>query len=305
MGIVANAGPTSTYTFTGWNLRDSGSGNQTNFLTGLAVTVGDYQIGPNFLWQKPLVDPMPQDPPPPGRARNILEDPFAVRGNRETIGAELVLTYDPEPASWMWQWDNDVRETSKLAWSLGLALRHLPTTMDGALAINEEGNVFAFAAATPPRDLMWEANFRLVSKFATQGRLVGHVYGGTGDANGDDPRLIHRYGGDARVTWKSTALETFVKIRDWGPYDYHRDYNLTFPLQLMADLSHTLGTPRWFGYPQTRIGIRGTWRSLNEYSPRYCPAQELNAAGIPECITVGDYPKGDEWEIRTYIHISI
>jgi hypothetical protein len=33
MGLVANGGADQT-TFTGWKLKDSGSGNQTNFLTG-------------------------------------------------------------------------------------------------------------------------------------------------------------------------------------------------------------------------------------------------------------------------------
>ncbi|HMB69185.1 MAG TPA: glycoside hydrolase family 2 TIM barrel-domain containing protein, partial [bacterium] len=41
MGIVADGGPTQTVTYTGWHLKDSGTGNQTNFLTGLAVNLGD------------------------------------------------------------------------------------------------------------------------------------------------------------------------------------------------------------------------------------------------------------------------
>ena len=61
MGLVANGGYDNTQTFTGWKLRDSGSGNQNNFLTGFTYNVGKIQIAPNFLWQKPLVDPMPNN----------------------------------------------------------------------------------------------------------------------------------------------------------------------------------------------------------------------------------------------------
>jgi hypothetical protein len=68
------------------------------------------------------------------------------------------------------------------------------------------------------------------------------------------------------------------EINDWGPYDYHRDFNLTFPLQLMADLSTTLGKPDWLDLPETRIGIRGTYRTLDRFSPRYSPVQILDAA---------------------------
>ena len=59
MGLVANGGADATRTFTGWTLKESGSGNVNNFLTGFTYTIGKFQIAPNFLWQKPLVDPIP------------------------------------------------------------------------------------------------------------------------------------------------------------------------------------------------------------------------------------------------------
>ena len=39
----------------------------------------------------------------------------------------------------------------------------------------------------------------------------------------------------------------------------------------MLDISTSVGKPNWFILPETKIGIRGTWRSLNQYSPRYLP----------------------------------
>ncbi|MFN4285633.1 MAG: hypothetical protein ACK4E8_06665 [Lacibacter sp.] len=97
-----------------------------------------------------------------------------------------------------------------------------------------------------------------------------------------------------------------MKLNDWGPFDYHRDFNLTFPLQLMADLSTEVGKPDWFLLPGTKIGIRGTYRTLNRYSNRYAPVKVLDAAGnwVPDPTAVG-YPNGREWEIRTYIQINI
>ncbi|MBO6631259.1 MAG: hypothetical protein JJ936_06805, partial [Psychroserpens sp.] len=74
-------------------------------------------------------------------------------------------------------------------------------------------------------------------------------------------------------------------------------------LQLMLDVSTTLGKPDWFILPSTRIGIRGTWRSLDQFSPRYLPNQaELNMDPPLSPVGFGD---GTEWEIRTYIHINI
>jgi hypothetical protein len=304
-GIVADGGPNPMITYTGWRLKESDTGNNTNFLTGLAMNVGNFQIGPNFLWQKPVVGPIPSDVPSPGFPRNILDDPFAVRSNRETVAGELLLTYDPTPASWMWAWDNDMREDASLAWSLGLVLRHLPTTMDAAIGILEDGRTtFAFPGATPPRD-QWEMNARVVSALSGNRHLVAHVFAGTGEPNGDDPRLIHRYGGDARFAWGPAALAAAVKVNDWGTYDYHRDFNLTFPLQLMGDVSYSLGTPRWFGFPQTRLGLRATWRSLDQYSPRYCPAYTPGAGGSLVCDPTAPGSEGSEWEIRTYFHVTL
>ncbi len=300
MGLVADAGPTATITYTGWGLKDSGSGNQTNFLTGLAVNVGSLQLAPNFLWQKPIVGPVPYDVPSPGRPRNVLSDPFAVRGNRETVGGELLITYDPTPATWFWQWDNDVREDAPLAASIGFVYRHLPTTMDVSNYIAEDGvTVYAFAASPPPEDL-WELNARLVSRLGPQTRVVSHYYYGKAQPNGYDPtgvnetlnRTIERYGVSGRLTHGPIAIEAAASFNDWGPYDYHRDFNLTYPLQVSGDVSYSLGSPRWFGDAQTRIGFRGTWRSLDENSNRY------NAEAA-------DGGEGSEWEFRTYVNVSL
>ena len=39
MGLVANGGADQTQTFTGWKLKDSGSGNMTNVLSGSSITL--------------------------------------------------------------------------------------------------------------------------------------------------------------------------------------------------------------------------------------------------------------------------
>ena len=297
MGVVADAGPTATITYTGWQLKDSGSGNQKNVLAGVAVNVGKFQIAPNFLWQKPIIGPVPADAPSPARPRNILQDPFAVRANRQTTAGEILLSYDPTPATWMWAWDNDVREDARFAGSVGFVFRHHPTTQDAAIGILGDGTTtFPFPGAPPARDL-WEVNARAVSRLSADRRFVGHLYFGTGEPNGSDPRLVHRYGADARLDIGSNILRAAVKINDWGPYDYHRDFNLTFPIQWIADVSHTLGRPSWFDFPQTQIGVRATWRSLDENSPRYDPVSTSDPG------KVGD--DGREWEIRTYLHVAL
>ncbi len=77
----------------------------------------------------------------------------------------------------------------------------------------------------------------------------------------------------------------FAKFNDCGPYDYHRDFNLTFPVQLMGDLSYTLGKPRWFGLPQTRFGVRAPGaRSMSSpiaTAPSGFPTRRAIPSAIP------------------------
>ena len=303
MGLVANGGADQTLTFTGWKLKDTGSGNQVNFLTGFTYATGNFQIAPNFLWQKPLVDPMRNDVTAPGRLRNIIDDPFSVRGNRETTGGEILLTFDPTPGTWMYEWDNDRAEDAKFAMNLGFVYRHLPTTQDAHIGFLANRQFFAFPNSAPAEDL-WEIHSRMVSKVSPDLGIIGNFYYGNGQGNGDSDRLIKRFGGDIRAIYKNMKFRTHVKVNDWGPFDYHRDFNLTFPLQLMLDVSTTLGKPDWFILPSTQVGIRGIWRSLDEFSPRYAPNAALEFANEPIISPVG-FDNGSEWEIMTYIHINI
>jgi hypothetical protein len=206
----------------------------------------------------------------------------------------------------MWAWDNDEAEDASFAISVDFVYRHLPTTQDAAIGIMANGRtIFAFPGAPPAQDL-WEVSSRIASRLTHNFGLIVNLYGGNAQSNGSDERLIQRYGTDIRMIYRKVKLTSVVKLNDWGPYDYHRDFNLTYPLQLMADLSTTVGKPKWFILPETRIGLRGTWRSLDQYSPRYSPTETLNSSGewVPDPTAVG-YGNGNEWEIRMYVHFNI
>jgi Glycosyl hydrolases family 2, TIM barrel domain len=306
MGLVANGGVDQTRTFTGWKLKDVGSGNMYNVLSGFTVNAGKFQIAPNFLYQKPIEGPIPSDMIAPGRPRNILDDPFSVRSNRETVAGELLLTYDPTPATWMYEWDNDQAEDAKFAVSADFVFRHLPTIQDAAIGILGNGRTtFVFPGSAPAQDL-WETNIRVVSKLNPDLGLIANLYVGNGQANGNDKRTVNRAGFDVRTIYKKTRLIAIGKFNDWGPFDYHRDFNLTFPMQWIADISTEMGKPDWFMLPGTKIGLRATYRTLNKYSPRYSPIKTLDPAGnwVPDPNAIG-FPDGNEWELRTYIQFNI
>jgi hypothetical protein len=99
-----------------------------------------------------------------------------------------------------------------------------------------------------------------------------------------------RYGATLRTTWKRLAFDGFVKVDDWGPYDYHRDYNFTYPLQLMTDMSWSLVKPKWLFADFARMGIRYQMRLTDERSNRFG-----GEAG----------ERGYEYEVRTYVDLML
>ena len=303
-GLVANGGGDQTQTFTGWRLKDSGAGNMVNLLSGFTYSFGNLQIAPNFMYQEPLVNAMPNNFGGPARLRNFIDDPFAVReANRQMYAYELLFTYDPTPGSWMYQWDNDRSEDAKFAMNLGFVYRRLPTQMDAHIGFLADRSFFAFATSAPAVDL-WEVHSRIVSKISPDLGIIGNFYVGNGQGNGDSDRTINRMGFDLRALFKNIKLMYGLKLNDWGPFDYHRDFNLTFPLQTMLDFSYCLGKADWFDLPGARVGVRGTWRSLDQFSPRFGPNAAPPFSNEPIISPVG-FPNGNEWEIRTYIQINV
>jgi len=70
-------------------------------------------------------------------------------------------------------------------------------------------------------------------------------------------------------------------------------------------LSTNLNKPDWFNMPSTRFGFRATYRTLDQYSPRYAPAYTtVNGLTVPDPTAPG-FGNGSEWEFRTYIQINI
>ena len=247
---------------------------------------------------------MPNGVNAPGRLRNILDDPFVVRGNRETVGGELLFTWDPTPGTWMYEWNNDMLEDAKFAISSGFVYRHLPTTMDAAIGFGDDRSQFAFPGSAPAQDL-WESNTRIVSKISPDLGAIANIYFGNAQANGDSDRTIERIGGDLRLIYRKIKVISSLKLNDWGPYDYHRDFNLTYPLQSALDISTSVGKPSWFILPDTRIGIMGIWRSLDQYSPRYLPNLTAGEFDTEPIVSPVGFGNGSEWKTRTYIHINM
>ncbi|MEN0065582.1 MAG: hypothetical protein AAGA48_25805 [Myxococcota bacterium] len=302
-GLVADGGGDYGVTVAGWRLRASGRGNNMSAIGGAALQLGNVVIAPTGLWQRPLIGPNPSiegqyDPItrvyfPAVRARNFVDDPFAVLDNRETMAGEILIAFDPTPITWFFQWDNEQREDAGFAGSISLLYRHLPTVRDSTFGFLADGTLFSFGGSPPPANL-WDVTARAV---ANVGDVQMHfdAYAGTAQARGTDDRLLMRGGGGMRAYWRSMLFQGWVKFQDWGPYDFHQDFNLTFPFQTYVDISGGLKRKPLVG-TTTRIGAFTKFRFLDEFSP--APAL------VDAQVQPGD-PLANEFEVGTYVRLSL
>ena len=123
-------------------------------------------------------------------------------------------------------------------------------------------------------------------------RIISGAYVGNNQSTGADERLVQRYGANAALWWGNQAAEVSVKIDDWGPFDYHRVFNLTYPLQV--GLNYSLGvSPPNLEWSATRLGVQGKFRTRDEYS---AGSELLDLS--PDML---DY----EWEVGTSLIFSM
>ena len=301
-GLVADSGWDQMPNYVNWSLRESGRGNQYHALGGATFLLSDFQIAPNFLYQKPIEGPLPLVPDlfapasntfyPGVRPRDIRSSPFVVDENRETYGLEMILAYDPTPETWMWQWDNIRSEDAPATASLGFVYRIQPTTRDSRIGFTAAGDPLVFGTS-PPSQNVWMLNGRSLMNLPNRVRLLAKAYVGEqqGNAGGTEvlDRLILRGGGGVNVLWDELQVQTELQFNDWGPYDYHRDFNITFPLQMYADVSYGMKTQEWLVDFFSRMGVSYRMRFLDEFS-------------VPIATGTGN---SYVWEVRSYIHFGI
>jgi hypothetical protein len=271
-------------------------------LGGVALNLGNFQIAPSALWQRPLVGPLPvieagvdgaSGRYTPGvTPRNFIDDPFVVRENRETKAVELLLVYDPTPGSWMWMWDNFSREDATFSAAIDGVVQWLPTSQDSHVGFTQDGQLFSFDAAAPGATLFdISGHIHLRPMADLRMRLSGS--GGTKQSTGADARTVTAWGGTFTGWYRNVALDSTVRVNDWGPYDFHRDFNLTFPLQIITDLSGSWLRPD-LDRSRPRLGVRGQYRNLDRFSP--------DAASFPPQLGA---LLGTQWEIGTYAMVGI
>ncbi|MBT8062210.1 MAG: hypothetical protein KJO85_05955, partial [Gammaproteobacteria bacterium] len=275
-GLVADGG--NLHREFGTRLPYSGLGNKEVYEAGMMMNFGNIMVFPRVLYRDNLVHANPNRSPSidtmtgvlfPGLgARNRDDDPFAVLGNREARSAEIFLTYDPTGATPFYAWDNDWREDAGFAFNIGANYTEYPTRTDANLYYEPffESNL-SFGRGLPAEDV-WALSSRMVFNPNNNAKYITRMHVGFDQSTGEPEggtRKFYEFHGKA-VLGRKHILSGYFKKDAWGPYDFHRQFNNTFPEQYKIDYSILLDQIR-DELRSTRIGVRALYRTTDENSP--------------------------------------
>lgn len=273
-GLVADGGsPLREFNTT---MPYSSLGNKIEVEGGMLIPLGNLWILPRGLYRSNLLDSTPGLEPyidgtnlfPGLSPRNRDRDPFAVLDNRQAISGELFLTWDPTPASFFYAWDADTREDARFAFSVGGNFTRYETETDANLFFYQEGNTNApFGSGMPAADV-WLAKGRFILNPNPGLKIIANLEGGKQQASGNPDGDLAEFVSLSTdlVINRRHYISSYIKKDAWGPLDWYRQFNITFPWQAMLDYSvlidNFLSKSR-----SSRLGFRTLFRTLDENSP--------------------------------------
>ena len=257
----------------------SGAGNKQEYEAGMVMNFGNLMIIPRVMYRDNLVDANPFIEPAinlgvlsPGISpRDTDGDPFAVLGNREARSGEVFLTWDPTGATPFYDWDNDWREDAKFAFNFGANYTEYPTATDANLFFFAQGGINASFGAGLPAEDVWTVTSRMVLNPSQRAKYIVNLVRGFNQSTGNPTggtRDYYEIQGKAILGGKHIISGHFKKDA-WGPYDFHRQFNVTFPEQFKIDYSMRLGNLGGIGSVTdeanaTQIGIRALYWTYDE-----------------------------------------
>ena len=273
-GLVADAGdPLIEF---GTELPYSALGNKQEIEGGIQFNLGNYMIYPRFLYRENIVDANPViDPVTTGTTlspgidpRNRDEDPFAVLDNREAASVEIYLTYDPTPATSFYAWNVDKIEDAGFAYNFGITATSYNTATDAELFFFEEGGSNAsFGEGLVAEDVYLLKN-KMIFNPSSDLKYIFNITAGKQQSTGKPgEKTVEFYGLDGKlIIDRKHIISADIRVDDFGPYDFQRQFNLTYPLQIELDYTRLLDQLRDEDR-SSKIGVKTLYRTLDENSP--------------------------------------
>ncbi len=204
--------------------------------------------------------------------RNRDDDPFAVLGNREVAAAELVYTYDTTFGTWFYDWDIDMKEDAPFAFNISLTYEDYKEVTDANLFFFEPaGANLPFATGLTAEEL-WLLKSKMIFNTRPGLRTIVNVYtgekqstGAPSNAAGDPFDTVEFFSIDGKMVVDNKHIyEAYIKVDDFGPYDFQEQFNIVFPLQLKFEYARLLDMA---GEDEaSKWGVAAFYRELDELS---------------------------------------
>jgi beta-galactosidase len=308
-GLVADSG--NPLKEQGTELPYSALGNKREIDGGIQINTGHYSFYPRFLVRENLVNANPNiDPVTTGTTlsqgigvRNRDDDPFAVLDNREAQSAEFIFTYDPTPETPFYEWNADQIEDAPFAYNIGLTATSYNTATDAELVFNEEFGVNApFGGGLRAEDV-----YLLRSKLFFNPRVglnyIVNLRAGKQQSTGETGKAaVDFFGIQGKVIVdRKHIYSAHVKIDDFGAYDFQRQFNITFPLQLELEYTLLLDQLRDEKL-SSKFGVKALYRELDAGSGGFDPENPdfpVSGGGVFE-----NGANQHMFEVRTYYKYS-
>ena len=267
-GIVANSGdPIKDF---GTGLPYSALGNKREYEFGARYTNGSFTLYPRFLYRENLIDANPKGSGLPKIGlRNTIDNAFAVLDNRSVKSAELFFTYDPTPRTFFYEWDNDAREDAKFAFNVGLTASKYDTATDAHLfTFKQEGQPdrsLPLDAGQSPADV-WVLKSKMVFNSSKMLNTVLNLEAGKHQASRKLAETRDYYSIEGKFIYDKSHIFSAKFVKDgWGPYDFQRELDISFPeqyeLQYVKLLDKGLSKK-----DSSKIGVKALYRTMDDSS---------------------------------------
>ncbi|MDP8232928.1 MAG: hypothetical protein P9L91_09730, partial [Candidatus Zophobacter franzmannii] len=254
----------------------SSLGNKIVYEAGMLLPFGNVWLLPRAMYRTNLLEAMEvTDASMDGTTfytgttpRNRDSDPFAVLGNRETLSGELFLTYDPTPGSYFYAWNRDDKEDANLAFTIGGNYTEYKADTDAHLFYYQEGETNAPFGSGLLSVEEWLAKGIFIMNPIPNFKSIITLEAGQQQSTGNPDGEVTEFYSIATkfIINKKHYIEAYAKKDAWGPYDWYRQFNITYPYQYKLDYS--LLIDNLFDIEKSsRIGIKALFRNLDEKSP--------------------------------------
>jgi beta-galactosidase len=277
-GLVADAGEHKEAWKT--NLPHSKLGNKQTVEIGAQVTNGSWLFFPRVFKRINLANALSSEAMALGDGNSIYRratdtnhtgfvSPFAVTGNREATSAEFFITYDPTPATFFYEWDNDVKEDADLAFNVGITRTEYGTKSDSLVHHDPAGGFYWIDEGRPLADgavntltsrivLNPSDNLRIVTKLDA-GHQIPKAYVAAdaplkkSDFYSLSTKLVYDTNNIFNFAFAKNKLGEYDEEKDWG-FRYPEKYEVSYE-RLLNNLSNG-----------SKAGIQAYKRTMDEFS---------------------------------------